>query len=254
MLGSKFYIKTDNVATSYFQSQKKLTPKQARWQDFLAEFDYVMEYKPGRENLVADALSRKAELAAISQARGTLLDQIKEGLEHDPIAKQLVQATIEGKTRRFWIENGLLYTTGQRVYVPKWGNLRRDIIKECHDTKWAGHPGQKRTLALLEQSYFWPQMRDMVELYVKTCLVCQQDKVEAKASAGLLEPLPIPERPWDSVSMDFISALPKSEGFGSIMVVIDRFSKYGTFIPAPRDCTAEEAAFLQECSEVLGAT
>lgn len=58
-------VKTDNVATSYFQTQKKLTPKQARWRDFLAEFDYVLEYKPGKPNLVADALSRKGELASI---------------------------------------------------------------------------------------------------------------------------------------------------------------------------------------------
>ena len=59
-------IHKDNVATSYFQNQKKLSPKQARWQDFLAEFDYLMEYKPGKGNIVADALSRKAEFAAIS--------------------------------------------------------------------------------------------------------------------------------------------------------------------------------------------
>ena len=66
LLGSKFVVKTDNVATSYFQSQKKITAKQARWQEFLAKFDYNLEYKPGRGNVVADALSRKTELAAIS--------------------------------------------------------------------------------------------------------------------------------------------------------------------------------------------
>ncbi|CAH9095580.1 unnamed protein product [Cuscuta europaea] len=242
LLGAKFIIKTDNVATSYFQTQKKLSPKQARWQDFLAEFDYTLEYKPGKANVVADALSRKAELAAISQAEGDLIGRIKEGLERDPMAKELMKLAKEGKTQRFWEEDGLLYTKGRRLYVPKWENLRRDLVKECHDTKWVGHPGQKRTLALVETAYFWPQMRDTVELYVKTCLVCQQDKVENRQPAGLLEPLPIPERPWDSISMDFISALPKSEGFGSIMVVIDRFSKYGTFIPCMKDCTAEEAA------------
>lgn len=66
---------TDNVATSYFQNQKKLTPKQARWQDFLAEFDYVMEYKPGIANVVADALSRKTMLASASSVASNLLDQ-----------------------------------------------------------------------------------------------------------------------------------------------------------------------------------
>nr|CAN62036.1 hypothetical protein VITISV_019703 [Vitis vinifera] len=70
---------TDNVATSYFQTQKKLSPKQARWQDFLAEFDYTLEYKPGTANHVADALSRKAKLASMtSQPQGDIMDILRE--------------------------------------------------------------------------------------------------------------------------------------------------------------------------------
>ncbi|KAL9250909.1 Retrovirus-related Pol polyprotein from transposon 17.6-like protein [Drosera capensis] len=90
LLGSKFVVMTDNVATSYFQTQKKLTPKQARWQVFLAEFDFEFTYKPGKANLVADALSHKAALAAISKPQSTLLERIKEGLEQDPMAKSVV--------------------------------------------------------------------------------------------------------------------------------------------------------------------
>ena len=214
LLGSWFTIITENVATSYFQNQKKLSPKQARWQDFLAEFDYVMEYKPGKVNVVADALSRKAMLASVSSVASNLLERVKEGLLQDPMSKGLMELAKEGKTRRFWVEDDILYTTWRRMYVPKWGNLRRDIMKECHDSKWAGHPGMQRTLALLEELYYWPHMRSDIEAYVKTCLVCQQDKIEQQVPAGLLQPLPIPERPWESVSMDFISALPKSDGGG----------------------------------------
>ena len=237
-------IKTDNVATSYFQNQKKITPKQARWQDFLAEFDFTLEYKPGKANVVADALSRKATLASVTQVQCDLADRIKDGLAQDPLAKNLVEMAKEGKTRKFWEENGLLFTIGNRLYVPRWDNLRREVMKECHDSKWAGHPGTHRTKALVEQSFYWPNMQDDIHAYVKTCLVCQQDKVEQAKPAGLLEPLPVAERPWESVTMDFISALPKSDGCGSIMVVVDRFSKYGTFIPATKDCKAEEAARL----------
>ena len=80
LLGSHFIVKIDNVATSYFQTEKNLSPKQARWQDFLAEFDYTLEYKQGTANHVADALSRKAELAAMtSQPEGEMVDLIKEG-------------------------------------------------------------------------------------------------------------------------------------------------------------------------------
>ena len=240
LLGSRFVIQTDNVATSYFQNQKKISPKQARWQDFLAEFDYIMEYKPGKTNVIADALSRKAELATLSRVTCDFADRIKEGLNQDLLTKNLMEMAREGKTRKFWVEGGLLFTVGNRMYVPRWNNLRREILKECHDSKWAGHPGTHRTKAIIERSYYWPNMRSDIDAYVRTCLICQQDKVEQAKPAGLLEPLPISERPWESISMDFISALPTSEGCGSIMVIVDRFSKYGTFIPAPRDCTAEE--------------
>ena len=96
-----------------------------------------------------------------------------------------------------------------------------------------------RTLALTEENYYWSRVRDDVEAYVKTCFVCQQDKAEQRVPAGLLEPLPILERPWESISMDFIMGLPKSEGCNIIMVVVDQFSKYGIFIPVPAKCPAE---------------
>ena len=147
-------VKTDNVATSYFQSQKKLSPKQARWQDFLAEYDYVLEYKPGKTNTVADALSRKVELAAISKPESSLVKRIKEGLSQDPTAKSVLEHAAEGKTRRFWVEGDLIYTKGNRLYVPLHGKLRKEVLHECHDSKWAGHPGVHRTLALVEEHYY----------------------------------------------------------------------------------------------------
>ena len=172
------------------------------------------------------------------------MDLIKEGLQHDPVAKSLITLAHEGKTRRFWVEDDLLYTKGKRLYVPKWGSIRRNLIKECHDSKWAGHPGQRRTRVLLESVCYWPQIRDDVETYVRTCLLCQQDKVEQHHPRGLLEPLLVAERPWESVIMDFIIDLPKSEGYGSVIVVVDLFSKYATFIAAPKDCTAKETTRL----------
>lgn len=148
----------------------------------------VLEYQPGRTNQVADALSRKAELAslkleevaAVSQLKVSVPDRIREGLDKDPIAKGLMDLAREGKTRKFWVKDGLLMAKGERLYVPKCNNLRKELLKECHDTRWAGHPGQQRALALLEAAYYWPHMRDDVDEYVRTCLVCQQDKVERK--------------------------------------------------------------------------
>ncbi|XP_016205577.1 uncharacterized protein LOC107645933 [Arachis ipaensis] len=85
------------MATSYFQTQKKLSLKQVRWQDFLIEFNFEFEYKSGKTNIVADALSRKAELAVISMVEGDIVYTIKEGLHHDPLAKMLVELAKEGK-------------------------------------------------------------------------------------------------------------------------------------------------------------
>ncbi|KAH9727410.1 Endonuclease [Citrus sinensis] len=206
LLGSHFTIMMDNVTTSYFQTQKKLSPKQARWQEFLAEFDYRLKYKSGKANVVADALSRKAEWATLSmsQPKSDLVSRIKEGLQQDSLAKDLLEKVLEGKTRRFWQEEDILLTKGDRLFVP----------------------------------------RDDIEVYVRTCLVCQQDKVDHQLPAKLLESLPLATRSWESVSIDFITSLPKSEGCDSIMVIVNCYSKYATFIATPADCKVNEAARL----------
>ena len=81
-----------------------------------------------------------------------------------------------------------------------------------------------------------------MQAYVKTCHVYQVDKTKRKKEAGLLQPLPIPERPWQCLSMDFINGFLKVESFESILVEVDRFSKYVVFIPAPSEYPVEEAA------------
>ncbi|KAK2971376.1 hypothetical protein RJ640_030342 [Escallonia rubra] len=209
----------------------------------LSAMQIVKGVKKGEATFLA-ALKMEDHVGDSTEPLPREIEEVLEGNKDVMPPEQLFKLAESGQTQRFWVEDGLLYTKGQRVYVPKWNNLRKTIIRECHDTPWAGHPGQRRTYALVEASYYWPQMKDEVEAYVKTCLVCQQDKVENQLPAGLLEPLPIPAHPWESVSMDFITCLPRSEGCGSIMVVVDRFSKYATFVASPADCTAEEAARL----------
>ena len=88
--------------------------------------------------------------------------------------------------RKYWVEDGLLYAKDSRLYVPCGGELRRQIMRETHDIKWAGHLGIERMLALLSHSYYWPKMEDDIETYVKSCLVRQVDKLEKKKDTGLL--------------------------------------------------------------------
>ena len=113
-------MKTDNVATSYFQTQKKLSPKQARWQDFLAEFNYTLEYKPRSANHVVDAVSRKVELTSMmSQPQWDIMGLLRERLQYDLVAKSFIVLAYEGKTKWFWVEDNLFYTKGRRLYMAK---------------------------------------------------------------------------------------------------------------------------------------
>ncbi|KAJ7957579.1 Transposon Ty3-G Gag-Pol polyprotein [Quillaja saponaria] len=117
------------------------------------------EKRMGKSNQAADALSRKAELAAMtyvahisaSRVATSMREHIRENLDKDPVAQAIINLAKEGKTRQFWVEDGLLMAKGSRLFVPKVGDLRRTLMKECHDTLWAGHPGWKRTYALLKQ-------------------------------------------------------------------------------------------------------
>jgi hypothetical protein len=122
--------------------------------------------------------------------------------------------------------------------------MRDTILKECHDGPLAAHGGAKRTITFLKKSYYWPNLKDNVEEYVKTCLTCQQNRTLNKKQAGLLQPLPIPEGPWESVSMDFMVSLPPSRGFDAIMVVVDRFNKMAHFIPIKDEAMAQEIGRL----------
>jgi hypothetical protein len=78
--------------------------------------------------------------------------------------------------------------------------------------------------------FWWKGLKNDVTQFVGQCQVCQQAKSERVHPPALLQPLPIPTRAWEDVSMDFVEGLPKSEGFNTILVVVDRFSKYAHFI------------------------
>ena len=96
----------------------------------------------------------------MNQPKSDLVSRIKEGLQQDPLAKDLLEKVLKGKTMRFWQEEGILLTKEDRLFVPRRENLRKEVIKECHDSKWAGYPRIERTTALVQASYFWPHMRE----------------------------------------------------------------------------------------------
>ncbi len=161
----------------------------------------------------------------------------------DAFAKEARQNIQNVAKSHFHLQNGLLWYKQKQLYVPE-GKMRDTILKECHDGPLADHGGAKRTTTLLKKSYYWPNLKDSAEEYVKTCLNCQQNRTLNKKQTGLLQPLSIPEGPWESVSMDFMVSLPPSRGFNAIMVVVDRFSKMAHFIPTKDEATAQEIGRL----------
>ncbi|KAK2977536.1 hypothetical protein RJ640_018178 [Escallonia rubra] len=119
------------------------------------------------------------KMATTSKAKGEIIKLIREGLQCDPLAKELLQLV---KSEKTWVTGGLLYTRDGRVYVLKWKDLRRMVIQESHDTQSTVHPGHRRTYALVTKAYLWPQVKKEVQMYVKTCHMCRQVKRESQAN------------------------------------------------------------------------
>ena len=124
----------------------------------------------------------------------------------------------------------ILYFHG-KAYVPDHLDLRRCITSLCHDTRITGHAGRWKTLELVSWNYWWPQMSRYIGKYVSTCDLCIWTKAQRHLSVGELHSLPIPEVPWDTISVDFIVELPDSVGHDATMVVVDSLTKRAHFIP-----------------------
>lgn len=107
-----------------------------------------------------------------------------------------------------------------------------------------GHSGFLRTYRRLADNFYWIGMKRSVQDFVKLCDVCQRQKYQAQSPAGLLQPLDIPNQIWEDISLDFVTALPKSKGFDSILVVVDRLSKYAHFLPLKHPFSAKVVAEL----------
>src|SRR5258708_6247716 len=230
-------------------SSKKLSHHQARWAEFLGQFNMKVWFRLGRLGSKLDALTcrwdvymegNNLEPAAtniclvftIKQLAGTLVlahtrtmedPTPSNTLDHDTLAKSITTAYVKDElTKKIheqikttnqldgWTEREGCLLFCKRKYVPNKGTLWLHTICDHHDHPTAGHFGETKTTELIRCNYHWPGLRRMVGDYIRLCTSCMRTKAMHHKPYGLLKQLPIPSQPWESISMDFIEQLPTS--------------------------------------------
>ena len=140
-----------------------------------------------------------------------------------------------------------------RMYLPDCNDLKLTVTRQAHDAKVAGHFGRDKNMELLTRNYYWPNLDDWVRTYLKTCDACQRNKTVGHKKYGRLQPLEVPYRPWEHISMDFITDLPKVNGYDQTWVIVDRFTKIAHFIPLKnRQAHTLAIAFIREIWRLHG--
>jgi len=137
--------------------------------------------------------------------------------------------------------SGLLMYNGL-IWIPDNDTLRLRILRDYHDAQAAGHLGRARTLELVSRNFYWPRQRKYVHRYVDHCDTYHRIKPIRHAPFGLLKPLELPHRPWDAISMDFITALPPSNGKDALWEIIDRLTKMGHLVACQGTMNPEDLA------------
>lgn len=229
-----FLVWTDHKNLEYIRSAKRLNSRQARWALFFTRFNFTLSYRPGSRNTKPDALSRqfqKDDMPA-KEPVSILPGPCVVGALTWDVEQQVLEALRN--------QPGPSACPADRLFVPE--DLRSQVLQWGHNSRLACHPGSTRTCNQLLQRFWWPSLRRDVREFIRACPTCNQNKSSNQPPAGLLQPLPVPSRPWSHISLDFITGLPPSDGMTVILTIVDRFSKMAHFVPLPKLPSAKETA------------
>lgn len=172
------------------------------------------------------------------------LEEVQQGYQSDAFSKKLLAqlaASPNEKVGDYYLEDGILKLNG-RIWVGQNQALQLKILLALHTSAIGGHSGYGVTYKRVRTLFVWSGMKTQVRKFVDECSICKQAKPERVRYPGLLEPLPVPEHVWHTVTMDFVEGLPKSAGFNCILVVVDKLSRYAHFIPLAHPFTALNVA------------
>ncbi|MCH80314.1 Ty3/gypsy retrotransposon protein, partial [Trifolium medium] len=255
LLGRRFVVSTDQKSLKQLLQQKIVTAEQQNWAAKLMGYDFEIVYKQGKLNKGADALSRMYEGIEIntmsSQLKWVQEEQIKAENGQDEKLQKIVKEVQQNPETwpGYEFKHGVLYYEG-RLVISRKSMLIPTLLEEFHSTPQGGHSGFYKTYRRLAANVYWVGMKGTIQEFVRSCDVCQRQKYMASSPGGLLQPLPIPEKIWEDISLDFITGLPKSKGYEAILVVVDRLSKYSHFIPLKHPYTAKNIADVF-CREIV---
>jgi hypothetical protein len=260
LIGRHFKVKTDHGSLKYFLEQRLSSEEQQKWVTKILGYDFEIVYKKVKQNVVADALSRKDEdveafLCAISIIQPDWIIEERDEWKNDEKVWTLIQRLQQDSSTSdtfTWKNDSLWYK--DRLYLCKKSQLKKKVLLELHTSPVGGHSGFLKTYHRVKNDFFWDGLKNDVQRFVAECLVCQQNKVETIKTPGLLQPLAIPSQHWEEVSMDFITGLPKFEGKSVIMVIVDTLIKYAHFcaLSHPFKASTVATAFMETVQKLHG--
>uniref|UniRef100_A0A8C6MBY8 Gypsy retrotransposon integrase-like protein 1 n=1 Tax=Nothobranchius furzeri TaxID=105023 RepID=A0A8C6MBY8_NOTFU len=227
-------IWTDHKNLAYLKEAKRLNPRQSRWSLFFSRFNFIISYRPGSKNVKPDALSR--QFASDREMEPTTI--LPASCIVGSISWDITNKVLEAQQQ----EPNPGTSPPNKIYVPT--NTRGALIHWAHTARFSIHPGLGRTISLIRRTFWWPSLYRDVKEYIAACQVCARFKASNQPPQGLLQPLPIPHRPWSHIVLDFVTGLPMSKGFSVILTIVDRFSKACHLVPLKSLPSSTETANL----------
>lgn len=245
--GRNFIVFCDNISLQYYKNLKIPSARIARLTLKLLDFNFDILYKKGKENKIADALSRNP-INNINMNENVdeipiNFNNIEEQQSNDEFCTNIIKALknkddnnipahIIRKSRQFLINNNILYhkrftpinNITPILVIPT--TLVNQILKSYHESPIGGHTGISRTIHKLQNKYYWPTLTKDTTQYIKSCHNCQINKKMNGKPIGQLQPITLSERPLDRVTFDYLGPLPSSNNKQYILVAACNNTKY----------------------------
>ena len=184
----EFIIHSDHESLKHIRSQGKLNRRHAKWVEFIESFPYIIKHKKGKENIIADALSRRYTLLNQLDYKIFGLETIKDQYVHDADFRDVLLHCKDGKGwNKFIVSDGFVFRAN-KLCIPA-SSVHLLLLQEAHGGGLMGHFGAKKTEDILAGHFFWPRMKRYVERFVARCTTCQKAKSRLNPH-GLYLPLP----------------------------------------------------------------